>query len=701
MPFHRLVTPTYFGGLPVGYDYINDPVANGDAGVAAFADAKKTTGPNEGTYFIAFQEDATSNFANRGLQALAENTDFIDNILRKDLALTARTADVLAGAPVSQIVLAGQTFVGEFGVANNQDQRDRLISVLDSSDNEIIDAAGVRVLALLIHDGASNNVVGTQATGFFNTPTVNLNVAIPTGTTYRVYYGERGSLANLPKNAFTEIKIRGAQEVEAEVERVFRDLHATSGAVWNDPWVATVNSLARTGLDGRYRHTTTDPGTGPALNTPGAGGTITRDGPAVTMSLPTYNLGVGGIGAFGGTRYPDSLMASFRLRRAAPVVGTAWDPTLGGDVGLMQESPFHTTSDANEVAFSHVTAPLVLDVIPRDIRASTLGGNAVLTRISTTALATLNPTAGSDATSRRTIEVGAGDFVRDGSSRTALRSTDFIEVTDNATGLVIGTYKVDTITAVNRFTVKAVTGDNPSLGPSGATGVVRLRWLQPTLCLGGRQNEAGAGGSTNFMVIAPGILHSAWDTNYVPVSAAFLSALNDRSTSASNISLYTSMAWGGFGTDGAFSLKGRLYGDGGFECLGGRQTRNLPSRRFTQFNIPDGGGAAALNPFSFGSATIATVAALLTTSVAVFSIDTTGGYSPVGGDEITIYVKITTGTTGDFSITWPGNFIFSGDDGVVPLHNTTGQEMVIRFDFMYMDTGVTVGWYARRTDYGL
>lgn len=706
MPFHRLVTPTYSGGLPVGYDYINTPSdpSVGGSGVAAFMDNKKVGGPNDGTYMVAFGEDATSTFVNRGLKALAQNTDELDNLLRRDLALTNRTADVLAGAPVSSVVITGSIFVGEFGVANTQDMRDRLISVLDSNDNEIITTAGTVVKALLIHDGSNNNVVGIQTSGFRTSPTVNFNVAIPAGVTYRVYFGERSNLATLPKDAFTNIKIRGAQEVSGEVERVLRDLHAISGATWNDPWAATIASLARTGLDGRYRlASTTDPGT--TQDVAGNGGFINRDGPAVRMRAPTYLLDT--VGTVGIDRYPDPLFAMFRLERVSSVIGTAYDLTRGGDIFAMQESPYHNTADAAEVASGHVTGPLLLDAIPRSLTASTIGGGALMTRINPAAVATVNPDALTDTTSRRTLQVGGSDFVRDGSGRTALRKTDLIEVINNATGQVVGTYRVDTVLSATRFTVRALTGALPPIGPSGASASVRLRWLQPTLSMGGTHRAAtDAQGTPHFMVAAPGILHSTYDGNAVVPYAAFLAASSRRDIGITNLNLLEAMAWGGFGLDGQISYGGRLYGDGGLVVTGGKQRLGLISKLQQRFNIPNGGATLSWNPLLGGQVVIQPSTNWTTNpTTIVFSILTAGGYVAEAGDEFTVDIVIPSGTPA-VSVTWPGDFKFSDGDDVLPLDVGTpsAETVVVSYHFHYMSftsPSSTSGWYAKRVDYSI
>ncbi len=708
MAFHRLVTPTYYGGLPGGYDYINTPTdpSVGGSGTPAFMDGKKSGGPNDGTYLVAFGEDATSADANRGLKALAENTDLLDNLLRRDLALSAQTLDVLAASPVNTIVLAGQIFVGEFGVANTQQMRDVLVSVLDNSYNEIITAGGTIVKALLIHDGSNNNVVGTQSSGFFTSPTVTLTAPIPAGVTYRVIYGERSNLATLPKDAFTTIKIRGAQEVSGEVERVIRDLHSNAGATWNDPWAATIASLARTGLDGRYRlASTTDPGT--AQDVAGNGGYINRDGPAVRMRAPTYLLDT--VGVTGLDRYPDSILAMFRLERTTPVVGTAFDLTRGGDIFAVQESPYHNTADSAEVTNGHVTGPMILDAIPRNLTASTIGGGALLTRIGSSVVATVNPDALTDSTSRRTVQVGGSDFLRDGSSRTGLRKTDLIEVINNATGLPVGTYRVDTILSATRCTLKALTGALPPIGPSGSSASVRLRWLQPTLSLGGTHRAAtDAQGTPHFMVAAPGILHSTYDSNAVVPYAAFLAASSRRDIGITNLNLLEAMAWGGFDLDGQIAYKGRLYGDGGIVVSGGKQRMGLSSNLTQSFSVGTGGGSVSWNPLQGGQVVIqptSSTAWVSGSNPITFSIDTSKGYVAEAGDAFSLQIVMHPNAV-NVNFTWPGNFVFSeGDAEVLPTTVTdlSGTENVIvsyRFEYMtFTQPFAGSAWLARRVDY--
>lgn len=703
MPFHRLSAPSYFGGLPGGYDYINDPATNGDAGTGAAADGKKGSGVNAGTYFISFGEDATSNDLNRPAKALAQNTDALDDILRRDLAITNRTSDVTAGSPVSSIVIAGQVYVGDFGVANTQATRDSLVSILDGSDNEIV-VGSQKVQASLIHDGASANVVGAQTSGFFNTVTVALNVAVPAGVTYRVYYGSRSNLATLPKDAFTSIKIRGAQEVDAAIEILLRDLHSSvAGTNWNDAWLASINSLARTGLDGRYRLTTADPGATPAVNVAGNGGTIFRDGPAPAISYPTYDLSA--VGTVGVSHYPDPILAAWRMRRAAPAVATNYDSKYGGDVGLYQESSYHNYVDAAEVAYNHISGPLLLETIPRALTASALSAHVVSTRINPVGVGSVNPAAGTSVDARRTISLASGDYIRHTSGRIAFRKNDLLEVIDNVTGIPVGTFRLDTILTDTTATLKTVTGAMPPLGPSGAAAAARFRWIQPVVSIGGqaRTAMADAYGMSSMFVAQPGLITDGYDAENIGVAAIMLSALRQRDLGATNELLFTAMAWGGYDTSGAFSLLGTLLGDGGITTTGGRQSLNQLSRRTKTFTIPNGGTPTfTVNPVIDGtSVTLRATVDVNTPTVVTFALNTGSGYAPQGGDELDITVVTRYGTSQAVTFTWPANFYFSGTDGVVPPVNTVsaGVHFVTQLRFNYKADVPVPGWYATRTDY--
>lgn len=211
MTFHRFAVPSYTGGLPGGYDYIN----NATSGTPAVYDGPRADGgPNNGTYFVGFGEDGRGRHVNRGLKALAENTDHLDDLLRRDLAIPVIRPDDTTVAPVASVILTGPgIFLGASGTPNTAAGINTFIEILDSEDKEIIDANGNRCMAVSLTGGT----VGVGAFSAGNV-TLTVNPPIPTGVTFRVYYGIHGNLATLPVDALTSIKIRSAQEVSALLE---------------------------------------------------------------------------------------------------------------------------------------------------------------------------------------------------------------------------------------------------------------------------------------------------------------------------------------------------------------------------------------------------------------------------------------------------------------------------------------------------
>jgi hypothetical protein len=187
--FLRLTVPTYFGGLPAGYGFLNNAISGTPANVAGVL-----TGPsvNAGSYFVGFDDDGSSANANRPAAALGTNTDFLDNLMRADLAYIVRTADVgPTGSPTATVTLTGPNiWMGNVGGYLLRD----LFHIVDSNDQDII--AGGAQVAVASFTGGS--IGGGFSTGNL---VLTLNASIPTGTTYHVYYGSRTNLATLPEDA--------------------------------------------------------------------------------------------------------------------------------------------------------------------------------------------------------------------------------------------------------------------------------------------------------------------------------------------------------------------------------------------------------------------------------------------------------------------------------------------------------------------
>lgn len=230
MPFHRLAVPSYSGGLPGTHDYINDPAANGDPGSPAPVDGPKGSGTNEGTYFVAFEEPAFALAVNRPAQALAENTDFLDDVIHRDLAVPA-FLDVAAGhGGTSSVVLTGATFVGSGGLANTQAHRNQLVQFVDPTTGAPLSwqsAAGPPVVhstanVSLIHLAAVNQL----GNGFVTNPTADLAVTIPTAVAFRVLYYVRGRVKDQPSSFGSRLQHVpiGVGQIQADLNEVILNM---------------------------------------------------------------------------------------------------------------------------------------------------------------------------------------------------------------------------------------------------------------------------------------------------------------------------------------------------------------------------------------------------------------------------------------------------------------------------------------------
>lgn len=196
--FHRYAAPSYNGGLPANYDYLN----NATSGVPSDTSDALAAGTNVGSYFFGNAEQATTAAFNRAARALGLNTDFLDNLFHRDIATPAVTADVTASGAVTAITLTGPNlYLGTSGTSNNLAGIGTFIRVLDSNDEEIFTTTGL----LCSPTTLSVTTPDTVGSGLFsaNNITINFTNAIPNGTVYRVYYYTRGNLATMDPSNFT------------------------------------------------------------------------------------------------------------------------------------------------------------------------------------------------------------------------------------------------------------------------------------------------------------------------------------------------------------------------------------------------------------------------------------------------------------------------------------------------------------------
>lgn len=708
--FHRLNNPTYFvtggGDLLVGYDKINDPAhpSVGGAGVPApFDGLPKSGGPNDGSYFVSFREDATSFFTNRSNFALAQNTDLLDNVANESIPYNT-FVDFAAGAIVLSKVITDDVFVGVLGTANTQENRNRLVQVTDQFDIGL-EVVGLPIEVTSIDDGALNNVVGTSADGFYTNPTVRFLIGIPAAQAYRIHYGARTSFASTSLankgNLFLEA-LKTTAIVPSILVKLLRELHAEPpvGQLWNDPWDSTVRSLAASGLNERYRRGRFEPAgfVSGDFDMPGAGRTIFRDGGAVEIEAPNFDTTAPTVVS----PYPDPQLALLRQGVEQPIVpGQVWpDGTRGGDIFLYAETALATTFDPQEETRTRVSGGYAIEAIQRDVRDNTLNGTQVKTRVSTGVFAVTNPSGGGAATQRCEIEIQPPGFFR-ALGETALRVTDLLEVSDNGTGVVLGTFRIDILSTDTILRVRTLSGERADFGTTPTT--VVLRWLQPTMWLGAYQAYGGALGNSNmrpymFMAPAPLLIPGNFEPN-ITAPVLCLSAEQRRvpgNPTNPPASHYYAFQWGGFNGTVTPFIKGTLEGDGGIVTSGGRQELNLIKRRRTKYTV--GTSPVTHNPQVAGSSIELLILQFTTSKLVSLLLDS--DYTPSNGDELHVTIELEPGSTGTLTFTWPSAFTFSGSDRQVPTSNPGTSAMVIHFAFKYFDRNSDDVWLCtNRADY--
>lgn len=277
MAFFRYNVPSYVGGLPVGYSYIN----NRTSGVPSMADGALASGANTGSYFLGYGEPARSPAVNRGFAVLAQNTDHLDDILHRDIAVLQREEGTAAG-PVNSITLPIGTFVGEAGTPNTVSGILTFIRITDDQDNDLSTSTGARVTVSAIAGAAPGDGFSEASV------TATISPAIPDGAHYRVYYATREDAGAVPSDVHVRFRLPAGQ-TPYNTQTVLRALHGNNLA-WNAPWTSTIYSLALSGINERYNRATATVTSPPAsypigglnLDTAGAGGWWIRTGPGMS-----------------------------------------------------------------------------------------------------------------------------------------------------------------------------------------------------------------------------------------------------------------------------------------------------------------------------------------------------------------------------------------------------------------------------------
>ena len=240
--FHRLTVPSYFGGLPSDYDYINNAVS----GTPAPANGVIPSGLNAGSYFTAFQEPAASANVNRGNLALAQNTDLIDNLMHTDLGNFTGSAVFTAGGggDTTRLITPGPCFMGSGGSSVSV-----LFVVYDLNNNPLMVNGNPVVVNAAVDQGIPPTSVGDgMSTGAV---LLTFNITIPATTQYYIGYGKRTNLASLAGDELlrSALDFPGALQ---KIQTILFNLHG-NGEAWNSAWDTTIYGLEQlttvTGVD--------------------------------------------------------------------------------------------------------------------------------------------------------------------------------------------------------------------------------------------------------------------------------------------------------------------------------------------------------------------------------------------------------------------------------------------------------------------
>lgn len=688
--FHRLVAPTYYTGGPtfpsesgVTYDYIN----NGGAGTPSFADGAKVGGPNAGTYFTGFGEDATSQNVNRPSRALADNCDHLDNLLHRSIASAVRTADVNPGAPVSTITLPVGTFLGIAGYTSSTADLNRLFEILDSSDEEIINqstGATIRVTSVTL--GAGDAIGGGGANGSFSGNTVQLNIApsIPASQIYRVYYGTRANLATLPLDALTSIKIRGAEEVSGVVENLLRQLHGNNLS-WNASWTSTIWDLAASGLADRYnRGTSASPGGAPeaywstTLDTEGAGGWILRTGPALTVYSGGDDTGLS-----------DPLNGLFVAKNIDTIPEQSGGIVSYAALGSRRSS----TANADESAPDRTPgAATFMGLWPHDF--GPVSAADFYTRVEAGSTVTLsNVGSYNQDTGEAIVQLtAASNYFRSGGNSSVAIGYDLLDITYTIGGgvatyvfVIVGLGSSTDPTNVTKARVRFLNGTVPDF--SGTSGATVNRWISNSFSVGdgaGRYHRFKHAYADNVSILFDGLFYQ------VPPSLSTQSADNNVFRVPARISAQTTtnslnaLEWGGFTYtvpsgptftgflrgDGSIALGGSSMITGDFTASGGTSTSGAFSANYHLTTVQLLSGTLATAAMNCANGSSYRMVWTNGTGQAAITLNITNARV---GSVLVLFIEHTGGAP---VLTWGGaglvHYHSSGDDQ--PLAGVTSQE---------------------------
>lgn len=181
--FRRRAVPSYTGGLPGGYGYINNAISGTPAPVVG----ARVGGPDEDTLYVGLGEDAKAENVNRGLDALSQNTDALDDTLRRDLAVPVRHT-------TNSVLLPVGTYLGPTGTPSSAVGYRQLFTVVDVVTGQEARVLNVPCAVTAVTLGGGDTV----GSDLFSASTVSLTISPTPPNNFSVlYYGRSNQALHL------------------------------------------------------------------------------------------------------------------------------------------------------------------------------------------------------------------------------------------------------------------------------------------------------------------------------------------------------------------------------------------------------------------------------------------------------------------------------------------------------------------------
>ncbi len=450
----------------------------------------------------------------------------------------------------------------------------------------------------------------TLGTGFYTgSLTLTLTTTIPIGTSYRVYYAQRTTLAEIPAKA------------------------------------TSFPAILRSADRQRFPE-------------------FDRSGVAPTSIAVPRNLAVNG--------YLDPFMAQWKAVLRGTTSGSDPAFSDGGSIGFVNVGRKKNVNDAEDQGLTGHQAAGFLSVYIKETSGSgTIGGANPLTRINpanaciaissadvqlaagdffrTTTASAFRP--GLDM-----VEVARATGVKENYVVTAFHATDVRRATLRTLGGGVPLFTVSEVISCRWIRTNFFTGGDNDI-------------VTTTLSAPERFYFSGMGHYTP----GPITDNSAAEHPQEPPFFGASRNTRTGGDSARGYWDVIALRWGGFNTTdptvdqiGRRDTLGELWGDGSIETYGGR-IRGLKANRADQLNV------GATQTYTWTPNTYQQVTFICTTNSAmVLTIALASSYTPVAGDKLTFFLDYTSfgfATT----VVFPASFRFSGTDGGSPLAETVAK----------------------------